>query len=137
MRIAVPVRDGVLSEHFGQSPQVVMLEVDPQARTIISQTTLALPAHAPGAIPQFIIDQKADLVLTCGVGQRAVIMLADAGVRVIDGVTVEAPRKLTEDLLHDRLVVHRNTCSHQHHTCDHDHDHHQACDHTDSHDHAH
>lgn len=137
MRIAVPVRDGVLSAHFGHSPEVTLLDVDRASRRILSEQTLPLPPHSPGSIPRFIIQHQPDLVLACGVGERAVVMLADAGIRVIDGSPITSARQLVEDWLHDRLTVGPNGCEHTGHACDHDHEHEHGHDHEHRHDHRH
>ena len=78
MRIAVSVDEGkglesVVSHHFGRCPYYVLADVEDRA--IKAVTTVANPfyqQHEPGQVPGFIHEQGANVIITGGMGRRAI-----------------------------------------------------------------
>ncbi len=127
MKIAVPLSDGMLSSHFGQSTHVAILDADEQSHQVTDEQVLAMPPHAPGALPRFIAQHDPYVVITGGIGERAVIMLADAGIRVLHGAAPMPARDAALAYLDGSLVLGQTACHHgPDHVCEHDHhdDHH-------------
>jgi predicted Fe-Mo cluster-binding NifX family protein len=124
MRIAIPVADGKLSGHFGQSPQLALAEVDSQAKQLVSIELIDAPAHGHGSMPQHIAAQQADLVIAGGMGQRAQMRLSEMGIEVIAGAPSETPEALVKAYLAGELVSSDEFC--QGHGEHHDHDHHHG-----------
>ncbi len=93
MRIAVPAEgDGgitsTVSHHFGRCPFFVLVEVE--EGTIGAVEKVDNPffgSHAPGQVPGFLHEQNADLVLTGGMGQRALAFFAQYGIEICSGAT--------------------------------------------------
>lgn len=119
--IAVPMLDGKLSPHFGHCPQVAMIKVDLASKTILSNNAIATPPHVPGKLPGWLKEQGAELVIAGGMGQRAVDLFHQAGVRVVVGAPSDSVEKVVEAFLHGKLQGGENACNHG------SQDHHHAC----------
>ncbi len=95
--------DGQLSPHFGRCPYYVFVDVD--GEEVQRVETLPNPFyenHQPGAIPQFIAQQRADVVIAGGMGPRAISWFQQLGVTPV----TTAPRSIREildDYLRGRL----------------------------------
>ena len=120
-RIAVPVDGDQLCPHFGGAPAVAFIDADPLTRVIASRRDLPTPPHQPGVLPRWVHEQGAEVVIAGGIGERAVVMLADAGIRVVQGAPVAPVAELVRSWLDGRLASRPTTCSHDHHQ-GHDHD---------------
>ncbi len=90
MRIAVSTDnknglDSVISPHFGRCPYFVL--VDLEGREVQEVREVDNPyyaAHQPGQVPAFIHSLGADVMLTGGMGGRAIMFFQQFG---IEGVT--------------------------------------------------
>ncbi len=91
MRVAVSVDnnnglDSVVSPHFGRCPYFVL--VDLEGREVKDVNTITNPYyghHQPGQVPGFIHSQQADVMLTGGMGGRAIAFFEQFGVRAATG----------------------------------------------------
>lgn len=117
MRIAIPLQGTVCSPHFGGSEEVVIITVDDESRQILSEVFLNFPEHRPGTYPTFIAEQGVDLVIAGGIGERAIIMLADQGIRTLAGAPPLPPSQLVGLWIKGQLETAENTCDHD--GCDH------------------
>ena len=115
MRIAMPVKDGRLCDHFGHAPQFAIFTVDPERGRIETEQVLEAPPHEPGVLPAWLAGQRADVVLTGGMGMRARQLLAAQGIAVVTGATSGKPRDVVEAYLAGTLAVGENACDHPHH----------------------
>ncbi len=90
MRIAVSADnknglDSVVSPHFGRCPHFIL--VDLEGREVKEVREVDNPyysAHQPGQVPAFIHSLGADVMLTGGMGSRAIMFFQQLG---IEGVT--------------------------------------------------
>ena len=112
MKIALPIASGQLCMHFGHCEQFMLVDVDPQARTILSQSMLQPPPHEPGVLPRWLHEQGADVIIAGGMGQRAQELFAQNGIRVIVGAQADAPDTLVNAFLHNQLESGENLCDH-------------------------
>jgi len=97
MRIAVSANDNngldsQVSPHFGRCPYFVLADVEGQK--IDSVRTIANPHyshHEPGQVPAFIRSQEVDVMLTGGMGGRALGFFDRSGIQPVTGAagTVE------------------------------------------------
>ena len=91
MRIAVTAQtdEGLaapVAQHFGHAPYFVVLDVD--AAEVSGVQCLANPfleGHQPGQIPQFISDQHAEVMLSGGMGGRAIQFFNQFGIDAASG----------------------------------------------------
>ena len=112
MKIAIPVAQGALCMHFGHCERFALLEVDPQAKSILTVDHATPPPHEPGALPAWLHEQGATVIIAGGMGQRAQQLLAASGMDVIVGAPAEAPETLAEAYLAGRLETGANACDH-------------------------
>lgn len=100
MRIAVSADnqnglDSVISPHFGRCPFFVLVDVDGMA--VEQVQAVANPfyeGHRPGQVPGFIHSQGADVMLTGGMGGRAIAFFRDFGIRPVTGASGTVRRAL-------------------------------------------
>ncbi|MBN2489860.1 MAG: NifB/NifX family molybdenum-iron cluster-binding protein [Planctomycetes bacterium] len=112
MRIAMPVQNGRLCEHFGHAPQFAIFAVDTEQKRIESEQVLDAPPHEPGVLPAWLSAQKVDVVLTGGMGMRAQQLFAEQGMRVVTGVSAAGARETVEAYLAGTLAAGGNVCDH-------------------------
>lgn len=116
-RIAIPCEGNRVSAHFGHAPQFAFFDADPDSRQIRGAQTLDAPPHEPGALPAWIAEQGASVVLTGGMGGRAQQLFAARGIEVVVGVSAEQPRAAVEAYLRGELQTGGNVCGHDGHPC--------------------
>ncbi|MGQ9681480.1 MAG: NifB/NifX family molybdenum-iron cluster-binding protein [Anaerolineae bacterium] len=91
MRLAISADDprgleSAVSPHFGRCPYFVIVDI--QDRAIQTVRALANPyydAHQPGQVPSFIHEQGADVMVTGGMGARAIGFFQEYGIEPVTG----------------------------------------------------
>jgi predicted Fe-Mo cluster-binding NifX family protein len=112
MKIAIPTAGGRLAAHFGHCEQFAIIEVDPGRKTISQVSYLASPPHEPGALPRWLHEQGADLVIAGGMGRRAQDLFRENGMRVVLGAPADTPENIVTAYLSGTLEVGQNLCDH-------------------------
>ena len=108
--LVVPVSGGKLSAHFGHCEEFAFVET--QDHKIVGTDMRTPPGHEPGALPQWLHDQGADVVIVGGMGEMAQGLLREKGIEVIIGAPMDAPEPLANQYLSDTLVSGANVCDH-------------------------
>ena len=93
MRIAISVEtnDGlksIVAHHFGRCPYFAL--VDLNETEVKNVQVIANPfyaGHQPGQVPGFIHEQKADVMLSGGMGGRAIQFFQGYGINTATGAT--------------------------------------------------
>lgn len=93
MRIAVSADDArglesVVSPHFGRCPHFVLVDVEGQE--VSSTDVVENPfygSHQPGQVPGFISQYDVDVMLTGGMGRRAVAFFEQFGIEAVTGAS--------------------------------------------------
>jgi predicted Fe-Mo cluster-binding NifX family protein len=91
MRIAVSADDNrglesVVSPHFGRCPYYVIVDVaDQQIQGVRAIENPYYGQHAPGVVPEFIYRQGAQVMLTGGMGGRAIMFFQEYGIEPVTG----------------------------------------------------
>jgi len=78
--------DGEVSMHFGRCPYYTFLDLDGdqvQACKIVDNPYFE--THVPGKVPEFIHSQKADVMITGGMGPRAIEFFDGYGIEAVTG----------------------------------------------------
>ena len=75
------------------------------------------PPHQPGFLPQWLADQKVNVVLAGGMGGRARDLLAQNGIQVVCGVQSNDPTELVQAYMKGDLTDGENTCGHTGSAC--------------------
>jgi len=112
MRIAIPLTDGKLSQHFGHCEQFAIIDVDATTKDIKSQRFETPPPHEPGVLPQWLAGLSVDLIIAGGMGQRAKGLFAENKIDVVIGSPVDSPEELISAYLEGRLQCGENICDH-------------------------
>jgi predicted Fe-Mo cluster-binding NifX family protein len=93
MRIAVSAennlgKDSQVAHHFGRCPYFALVEVN--EKEILSISLIDNPffeSHQPGQVPGFIKEQNAQVMLSGGMGRRAIQFFSDFGIEAATGAT--------------------------------------------------
>jgi predicted Fe-Mo cluster-binding NifX family protein len=112
MRIAIPLTEGKLSQHFGHCEQFAIIDVDSDSKTIKSQELVLPPAHEPGVLPAWLAGLHVELVITGGMGQRAQQLFTQNQIEVVVGAPVDTPENLVATYLNKTLQSGKNICDH-------------------------
>lgn len=109
-KVAVPLAAGVLCNHFGHCEQFAVLQVlDGE----IGRSELHIPPpHEPGVLPRWLGDLGVNLIIAGGMGQRALGLFAERGIKVVTGAPNLPPEVLVQSYLAGRLTTGPNVCDH-------------------------
>lgn len=116
MRIAIPVLNGRLNAHFGQSGVFRVFTINGMPPTIAGSADIVCPeGQGCGRLGGFLKAQQVDVVLVGGIGAGAMQHLNQAGLEVVSGVGNLSPEQLVADYIAGKLVSAGATCrGHQH-----------------------
>ena len=80
--------DGRVSAQLGRSPFFLMAEADGRMATVSKVVPNPYSgAHRPGAVPSFVCDLGADVIIAGGMGAGAIEIFHGFGIEVATGVT--------------------------------------------------
>jgi len=104
MRIAVSVEtnnelESIVAHHFGRCPFFAI--VDLEGRDFKSVQVIDNPfynGHQPGQVPGFINEQKANVMLSGGMGGRAIQFFEQFGIEAATGATGTVRQSLEQYL---------------------------------------
>jgi predicted Fe-Mo cluster-binding NifX family protein len=93
IRIAISANDNqglesTVSAHFGRCPYFIIADADIEEKAIKSVKVIDNPhyhSHRPGQVPELISRQGAQVMLTGGMGRRAVGFFEQYGVEAVTG----------------------------------------------------
>lgn len=109
-KVAIPVAEGRLCNHFGHCQQFAVIQIN---AGLFGGTELHTPPpHEPGVLPQWLGNLGVSLVIAGGMGQRALSLLAEKGIKVITGSPSQEPEALVKSYLAGALVNGPNVCDH-------------------------
>ena len=115
-RIAIPMVNNLLSEHFGHCQAFAFVDVE--NNTITEITTMDPPEHTPGSFPKWVADNGATDVIAGGMGGKAISLFNEVGVNAFVGAPVDTPINLVNKFLADELTLTANYCDHdENHSC--------------------
>jgi ATP-binding protein involved in chromosome partitioning len=110
LKIAVPLAEGLLCNHFGHCERFALIEVrDGQPGEKEYHTP---PPHEPGLLPRWLGDLGVNVIIAGGMGQRALSLFNQRGIKVITGAPNLAPEVLVENYLSGSLLTGANVCDH-------------------------
>lgn len=119
MRVALPVDNGNVNQHFGRSNEFAVIEIegtDIKDSKIISAANLA---HNHEGLAGLLKNEKVEVVIVGGIGPRAQTALEECGIKVITGA--EGPiNDVVKLYARGQLVSRPVSCGHGHgHECSH------------------
>jgi len=87
--------ESMLAHHFGRCPYYVFVDVeDEKVKKVEVKKNPFFEKHDAGVVPNFIAEQKADIIIAGGMGPKAIEWFKELGVKPI---TTE-PKKITQIL---------------------------------------
>lgn len=112
MRIAIPLSNGVLAQHFGHCERFVLMEVDPSGKSISTTTEVEAPEHQPGLLPRWLKERGVTLVIAGNMGSRARSLFEESSIQILTGVQSGSAQTIADMYLAGTLSTGVNTCSH-------------------------
>lgn len=109
-KIAVPVENSRLCKHFGHCEQFFIASVNDQQ--IVEEEFLDPPEHQPGVYPLWLMRKGVTDVITGGVGNRAIALFNEHGIKLHVGAATKTPQELVQDFLDGTLQTSKNLCDH-------------------------
>jgi len=122
IKIAIPMAEGSFSEHFGGTKAFLVFHGNRISLSLEKQEVFGAPEHKPGSLPKWLEENKVDALVSSAIGERALIMLADAGIMVFLADGNQDPSELALSCLTGNLQranSENSRCKGQHH--DHNH----------------
>ena len=106
--------DAPIGQHFGRCPFYTFVTIkDGKMASAKSVSNPFFNAHQPGQVPQFINEQNADVMITGGMGQRAVQIFNEFGIEAVTGANGNV-RQTVEAYLNGSLAGSSSCSGHQH-----------------------
>jgi predicted Fe-Mo cluster-binding NifX family protein len=105
MRIAISTEDkngldSSISHHFGRCPHYVLIDLEGVSIEKVSAIDNPyFQQHKPGMVPEFIKEQGVDVMISGGMGRRAIDFFDQFGIQVATGAVVNV--RITLDLYLD------------------------------------
>ena len=93
MKIAVSAEtnqgtESIVAHHFGRCPYFALVEVeDNQIRSVEMLENPYFESHQPGQVPGFIKQKNAQVMLSGGMGRRAIGFFKDFGIEAATGAS--------------------------------------------------
>jgi len=100
MRVAISADDGngldsVVSPHFGRCPYFVLVDLDGhEVKTVNAVPNPYYGNHRPGQVPALINSYGVDVMLTGGMGHRAITFFGEFGIQPVTGAAGTVRRSL-------------------------------------------
>ena len=110
MKIAIPIAEGKLTMHFGHASEFCIIDVDEKTKEIKEKQMLTPPAHEPGVLPKWLGSLNANIIIAGGMGQMAINLFNENGIKVVIGAPSEEPEKIVSAFLEDTLKIGSNVC---------------------------
>jgi len=90
MRIAIPAEDNRglesnVSRHFGRARYFVFVDVEDNKIKNTEVVEVPFEEHGPGDLPNFIKEHGGEVVLSYGMGRRAIDYFNSLGIEVVTG----------------------------------------------------
>lgn len=104
MRIAIAAQDdqgldGVAAHHFGRCPYYLFVDVeDDRIENVEVRANPYYERHTPGQVPAFIHQQGADVMVSGGMGRRAIGLFERYGIQTYTGAAGTVRRALEQAL---------------------------------------
>lgn len=84
MKIAVATEGSQVSRHFGRCERYLAYDIEDEE--VVNKTEIEHPGHRPGFLPRYLSKKEVDLLITGGIGPRAIDMFNSLGINVMSGV---------------------------------------------------
>ncbi len=123
MKIAVASEGGTVFQHFGRTPEFLMVSISDAGEPVFENISSGGAGH--GALVSFLSEHKVDVLICGGIGGGAMSALSSAGIKVVPGASGSAEDVVKAFLSGDLETNPDYRCGHHHgdgHSCGHDSD---------------
>ena len=127
MRIAIPLKNGIFSRHFGQSDAVAIYEVNVETKRVVCQEIQSRNCEGCQGLPNWFAELNINRVLVAGLGQGALNGLTARHIEVTSAPRHDNPDEIIKAYLADSTYKAPNVCAGHSHSHGHDHDHDHSC----------
>ena len=110
LKIAIPVAEGRLTAHFGHAAEFAIMHVENEK--VREKELLTPPPHEPGVLPKWLQELGVDVIIAGGMGQRALGLFGENGIKVVTGAPNLSPEDLVHQYVSNTLVTGNNVCDH-------------------------
>ena len=110
MKIAIPVKDGMLDPHFGHCSHFALFQIE--NKKVVAEELVDAPPHQPGMLPPFIANLGVTDVLAGGMGARAIQIFNSKNVNVFVGAPQKKAIDLVAGFLDNSIEFTANCCDH-------------------------
>ncbi len=91
--------NSLISAHFGRAPYYIFVEIEGEnVKRVIEKNSPFSEGHNPGEVPAFVHENGATVIVSGGMGQRAIQNFEHLGITPVVGVAGKV-----EDILSDFL----------------------------------
>lgn len=112
-RIAIPVEDGMLCEHFGHCEYFYVADLE--NNEIVKEENITPPEHQPGLYPAWVAGKGVSIVIAGGMGEKAKQLFRQQNIDLHVGADKKEPNELVLDFIKGNLIIGANTCNHHEH----------------------
>lgn len=112
VKIAVPIENGQLCNHFGHCETFALMDVDMGKKVILRREDIPAPPHEPGLLPRWLQERGVDTIIAGGMGSRALGLFEERGIQVIVGAAPGKPEAIVKNHLDGVLATGQNVCDH-------------------------
>ncbi|MCD6468650.1 MAG: NifB/NifX family molybdenum-iron cluster-binding protein [Thermoplasmata archaeon] len=107
MRIAIPCSnnnglESRISMHFGRSPYYAFVDVENSEIKNVEVLPVPFAEHGPGDLPNFVKENRGNVVIAYGMGGRAVDFFNQLGIDVVTGASGTV-KEVVDAFLKNRL----------------------------------
>jgi len=110
LRIAVPVDSNMVSQHFGHAEKFLIADIE--NGEIKNTQMLTPPPHEPGVIPRWMKELNVDVIITGGMGRRALALFDEYRIKAVVGAPQIDPIEAIKEYVKGSLVTGENVCNH-------------------------
>ena len=119
MRIAIPLAEGRLCQHFGHCEEFLFVDAEPETKNVAARRVEKAPEHQPGLLPLWLKERGVNVVIAGGIGSHAKDLLAAASVQVLAGILASDPEVIVSTFLNGKLLTGLTGCDHSGSNCRH------------------
>lgn len=105
MKIAIPIEDGRLHDNFGACRQFALVEVDADKKVALRTDIVSAPEHPPGRFPRWLRDEGVEVVISGGIGPRALNLFGVCRIAVRAGTPGAPVKQVVTAYLNDELAM--------------------------------
>lgn len=114
MKVALTYKDGNIFGHFGRCEEFKIYDIN--IDEIVSSEVVSTNGISHAALVPFLIEKDVQMLLCGGIGDHAVALLSEQGIKVFPGCEGDADKNIDDlvnfRLKYDEAAIHKCTGNH-------------------------